>query len=65
MPVFEACQHEAVIGGPEGAVREGDVMGLWLLSFMERDVAVIVEAETLPRSTARGDEPRMPSIAIR
>ena len=28
-------------------VHEGVVMGLWLLSFTEREVAVIVEAETL------------------
>jgi hypothetical protein len=28
-------------------VLKGCLMGLWLLSFMEREVAVIVEAETL------------------
>jgi hypothetical protein len=28
-------------------VPQGDVMGLWLLSFTEREVAMIVEAETL------------------
>jgi hypothetical protein len=29
------------------SVPQGDVMGLWLLSFTEREVAMIVEAETL------------------
>ena len=28
-------------------VPQGDVMGLWLLSFTEHEVAIIVEAETL------------------
>jgi hypothetical protein len=41
-------------------------MGLWLLSFTEHEVAIIVEAETLTHARLlSGGEPSLPGFPIR